>query len=50
MIDFQVLGGFGNRQTDVQTFVLLESLSRLKMKYFVFNLRIWVHFTGKCLH
>ena len=25
MIDFQVLGGFGNRQTDVQTFVLLES-------------------------
>ena len=30
MNDFKLFGGFGNRRTDGRTFVLLESLSRLK--------------------
>ena len=29
--DFKLLRGFDNRQTDGQTFVNVESLSRLKM-------------------
>ena len=31
MIDFSLFGGFDNRQTDERTFVVVESLSRLKM-------------------
>ena len=30
MNDFKLLGGFGNRQTDEQTSVVVESLLRLK--------------------
>ena len=30
MIDFKLLGGFGDRQTDGRTLVVVESLSRLK--------------------
>ena len=30
MNDFNLIGGFGDRRTDGQTFALLESLSRLK--------------------
>ena len=29
--DFKLLRGFGDGQTDAQTFVIVESLSRLKM-------------------
>ena len=32
MNDFNLLGGFGDRQTNERTFALLESLSRLKKK------------------
>ena len=31
MIDFKVFGGFGDRLTNERTFVLLESLLRLKI-------------------
>ena len=33
MIDFMLFGGFDFRLTDERTFVLLESLSRLKIRY-----------------
>ena len=32
MIDFKLFGGFGDRQTERQTFVHLESFSQLKKK------------------
>ena len=30
MIDFKLLGGFGDSQTDERTLMVVESLSRLK--------------------
>ena len=40
--DFKLLRGFADRLTDERTFVIVESLSRLKIKF----LRTNLNFTG----
>ena len=44
--DFKLLRGFDYRQTDEQTFVIVESLSRLKNFFHMLKISIFVYFLG----